>query len=257
MCKPSPETAASDERALLAHAPPNGGLAAWLRVAAYGVMGMATLGVHYLFGARYVVLLEDLPEPFPGALALTGSLCIAVFTNSAPLAAALSSRWGARPTALLGSLICGGGLALSASASSAWVLYGTFAIVGVGQALAFFSAVLLMMAWFDSRLNRVHALANSLAAGTTLFLGPPAHGILEAIGWRRALLALGLAATLMLGSASLLLTPPAGGRGGVGEGDASRVSYASCAGSRRASVSTGWAAGSPWCTSCASGASAG
>ena len=44
---------------------PNGGRAAWLRVAAYALMGVATLGVHYLFGALYVVLLEDLAEPFP------------------------------------------------------------------------------------------------------------------------------------------------------------------------------------------------
>ena len=125
-----------------------------------------------------------------GALALTGSLCVALMTNSAPLAAALGSRIGSRGTALLGSVIQGAGLALSASATSAWGLYATFAIVGVGQALAFFSAVLLMLAWFDTRLNRVHALANSVAASATLFLGPPAHDILEAVGWRHTLLSL-------------------------------------------------------------------
>ena len=31
----------------------------------FWLMGVATLGVHYLFGALYVVLLEDLAEPFP------------------------------------------------------------------------------------------------------------------------------------------------------------------------------------------------
>ena len=150
-----------------------------------------------------------------GALALTGSLCVALMTNSAPLAAALGSRIGSRGTALLGSVIQGAGLALSASATSAWGLYATFAIVGVGQALAFFSAVLLMLAWFDTRLNRVHALANSVAASATLFLGPPAHDILEAVGWRHTLLSLALATTMMLGTASLLLTPPAAGAGGA------------------------------------------
>lgn len=202
----------ADESALLAPAVPNGGFAAWLRVAAYGLAGTSTLGMHYLFGALYVALLDDLEEPFPGALALVGSIAIAVFTNLAPLVAVLSGRFGARKTALLGAAIQGGGLALSACGSSAWALYGTFAIVGLGQSLAFFSAVLLMIEWFDTRLNRVHALANSLAATTTLFLGPPAHDVLAAIGWRSTLLCLALLTTTLLASAALVLTPPQSGR---------------------------------------------
>ena len=66
MCQNSTSSQDRDVLALLeGPSVPNGGRAAWLRVAAYSLMGVATLGVHYLFGALYVVLLEDLAEPFP------------------------------------------------------------------------------------------------------------------------------------------------------------------------------------------------
>lgn len=217
------------QAALLAPLVPNGGPAAWIRVLAYSLIGMATIGVHYVFGALYVALLEDehMVQPFPGAFALLGGLCVAVMTNAAPLAAYSSSMYGYRRTALAGALISGSGLALSACVSSAWVLFPTFFIIGVGQSLSLFSAIVLMPLWFDSRLNRVNALANSFAACTSLFLGPPAHTTLAAVGWRPVLLCLAIVTTLILATAATLLTPPACAARSHAAGGAEKVRWAS------------------------------
>ena len=199
----------AEAQELLLSRPPNGGRSAWLRVAAYAVSAFGTNGVNYVFSVLYVELLKEQGEPFPGALALVGSLTVALLTVSAPLAGILSARIGPRLTSGIGAAIVATGMAASAATTSVWQLYLTWSVlVGIGEGLAFFSALLLMTSWFDSRLALVHTLGQSTTGIAALSLGPLSRHLFDTIGWRAALLQAAALNALLLGAAACMLSAP-------------------------------------------------
>ena len=188
---------------------PNGGLAAWTRVLAYAVCCMGTNGVSYCYGVIYVQFREDMTEPFAGAAALVGSLSLTTMLVFAPLTSVMIGRLGAARTCAIGAVLSGAGIATTAVATSMWHLLGTWSFVlGLGQSMAFVAPTILVTHWFDTRLARAQALAGAASGLATLILGPLLHSLFDSIGWRRALLWLAAVDTVMLGGASLVLTPP-------------------------------------------------
>ena len=188
--------------------PPDGGAQAWLRVFAYILCCLGSLGLQYGFGTLYVSLLDALGEG-PAATALVGSLCAGGMDGFAFISGKTIEHFGSRQTCLLGMLLSVIGLASSAAATRTWHLYLSYGLVcGLGQSLAFFSPIVMMTRWFSTKLARAHAVANLGGALTPLVLGPVLPRAIAAIGWRNVLLCLAGADALLLGSAALLLTPP-------------------------------------------------
>ena len=199
---------------LLGSRPPNGGSSAWLRVVAYAALSFGTNGVNYVFSVLYSELLNQWGEPFPGALALVGSLTVAILTVSAPLAGFLSSRIGPRLTCGIGAALTAAGMAASATASRVWHLFLSWSVlVGLGEGLAFFTALLLMTSWFDTRLALVHTVGQSVTGIAALSLGPISRHLFDTIGWRAALLRAAVCDALLLGCAACVLSPPPHGAG--------------------------------------------
>ena len=188
--------------------PPDGGAAAWVRVGAYALVCIATLGVQYSFSPFYALLLEELASP-PAATAFVGSLSIGLMDGLACFSGMIIERFGARLTCLAGAVLASAGMAASAAASSLVSLYLTYGLlVGCGSSLAFMSPIVLMSRWFTKRLALAHAVANMASALMPLAFGSSSTLLFAAIGRRSAMLYLAALQLLLLGGASAVLTPP-------------------------------------------------
>ena len=132
--------------------PPDGGSAAWLRVFAYSLCCIGTLGVHYAFGPFYTLLLDEFGSS-PASTAFVGSLSVGLMDGLGMFSGMLIERIGYRRTCLLGAVVASTGMALSAAANSLWQLYLTYGlIVGIGTSMSFMAPIVLMNRWFTRRL---------------------------------------------------------------------------------------------------------
>ena len=162
--------------------PPDGGAAAWLRVAAYGACSLGTLGFHYSSGILYDCWLDDLGED-EAAIAPILGLCVGTLDGTALLTAGLYERFGPRRMCLFGGVLAAGGLAISAAATRAWHLWITMGlVVGVGQSLCLYAPAPVMLAWFDKRLGLAHSLGMGASGIAPFVLGSVAPQLLSALG---------------------------------------------------------------------------
>lgn len=188
--------------------PPDGGCAAWLRVFAYALICICTLGVQYAFSPLYALLLTELGSP-PAETAFVGSLSTGLMDGLAIFSGMAVERWGYQRTCIVGALLCSGGLAAAAVSSELWQLYLTYGVMlGIGCSLSLFSGIVIMNRWFQRNLAVAHALANMASSLLALGLGPTAKPIFASIGRRNAMFAMaGFELVVLLFSAGLLTTP--------------------------------------------------
>ena len=188
--------------------PPDGGCAAWLRVFAYALVCICTLGVQYAFSPLYALLLVEMGSP-PAETAFVGSLSTGLMDGLAIFAGIAVERFGSQRTCVAGALLCSSGLVLAALSTELWQLFLTYGVLlGTGSSLSLFSALALMNRWFDRNLTLAHALANMASSLLSLAFGPTATPIFASIGRRNAMLALGLFELVVLLFSASLLTPP-------------------------------------------------
>ena len=189
--------------------PPDGGVSAWLRVLAYAIICITTLGVQYAFSPLYALLLVELGSP-PAETAFVGSLSTGLMDGCGALSGIALERFGYRKTCIMGALMASSGMAIASVCTELWQLYLSYGVLlGIGSSLAFFAPIVIINYWFSRRLSLAHAFANMASATLSLIFGPTATAIFESIGRRNAML--GLAAimlVLLLSAASLLTTPP-------------------------------------------------
>ena len=189
--------------------PPDGGVSAWLRVLAYAIICITTLGVQYAFSPLYALLLVELGSP-PAETAFVGSLSTGLMDGCGALSGIALERFGYRKTCIMGALMASSGMAIASVCTELWQLYLSYGVLlGIGSSLAFFAPIVIINYWFSRRLSLAHAFANMASATLSLIFGPTATPIFESIGRRNAML--GLAAimlVLLLSAASLLTTPP-------------------------------------------------
>ncbi|NWS65278.1 MOT13 protein, partial [Chunga burmeisteri] len=124
-----------------------------------------------------------------------------------PLGSALSSRFGARPVAMVGGFLAGLGLFLGAFATHMTHLYLSVGLLaGLGWALVFTPSLGAVGRYFPSRRALATGLVVSGASVSGLALGPLVPWLLDTYGWRGALLLLA-AISFNLVAAGALLRP--------------------------------------------------
>lgn len=126
---------------------------------------------------------------------------------------ALSDRIGPRPVVLAASVLLGAGLVI-ASQSPALPLF-QFAYGGLVGASggAFFAPIIsATLGWFDRRRGLAVSLVSIGGGIAPMVITPFASVLIESIGWRSAMLSIGIAAVVVLVPASLFLrrAPEAG-----------------------------------------------
>nr|KAF6305495.1 solute carrier family 16 member 11 [Pipistrellus kuhlii] len=154
--------------------------------------------------------LPDIAEHFGRTsqdTAWVSALALAVQQAASPVGSALSTRWGARPVVMIGGVLTSLGFLFSAFAGSLLHLYlGLGVLAGSGWALAFAPALGTLSRYFSRRRVLAVGLALTGNGASSLLLAPALQLLLDAFGWRGALLLLG-AVTLHLTPCGALLRP--------------------------------------------------
>jgi len=173
-----------------------------------GFVGYAgyALGAVFFFYAWILrvspsVMVDALMRDFAVSGAMLGNLSAFYFYAYAalqmPVGMALD-RWGPRKVMSLGVLLAGAGCLIFASALSVEVAYLGRTLIGAGAAFGLLGGMLLASAWFSPRR---FAMLSGLLMTTGLLGGivgqAPMALLVEAEGWRRSIVYLGLFALLL------------------------------------------------------------
>uniref|UniRef100_UPI00358EEC92 monocarboxylate transporter 12-like isoform X2 n=1 Tax=Myxine glutinosa TaxID=7769 RepID=UPI00358EEC92 len=128
----------------------------------------------------------------------------------APLGTFLVSRFSYKATVMLGGILCTSGYVLGSFCTSIVQLYICLGVLsGLGSAFCFPTCVALVGCYFPHRRSFATGLATLGIGVGTFVLGSLAQFLIEAFGWRGALLILGGLVTHTLLCAFLFRPPPA------------------------------------------------
>lgn len=173
---------------------------------AFGV-GFVVFGVLYSFG----IFLEPIMESFGASRSATSALYAissSAFYFLGPLTGGMGDRLGPRVMAASGAVVMAAGLAATAFVPTIWLACITYGLgVGIGAALAYIPSVSVLGGWFER--NRTRALSIA-AAGTgcgMLVLPPMAAAVVQAFGWRGAMMTLALVSGTLLGVGAIFVRP--------------------------------------------------
>ncbi len=165
-------------------------------VAALAVTQTTGYGVlYYAFSVFLVPMAHDLhATDAQVAAALTVSVLITAVC--APLAGRWLDAHGGRVLMTLGSLLGAGAVLAWSQVTALWQLYLVFAAIGVACSMVLYEAAFaVIIAWYgaDARGRARGILALTIVAGFASSIFIPLTGLLvDAYGWRQALVALGL-----------------------------------------------------------------
>lgn len=164
---------------------------AWLIVVISMLGHVFTYGVSWSAGIFYDIFREEFSGS-SGAISLTAALNTAFVYGAGPLSGVLTNRFGHRVVAMVGGVIAGVGLILSAYATSIYHLYLTFGVItGFGFGVANIAVVTIVPVYFE----KFRSIAIGFAvcgAGVGTFLYPPLLRFLaNEFGWRGAMLITG------------------------------------------------------------------
>jgi MFS family permease len=181
---------------------------AWRMLAAAFVVGFVVFGIVYSFGVFLSPIMVDL-----GASRAATSSYYAVsslaFYMLGPVTGRAGDRFGPRTLAMTGALALGGGLVATAFVNDVRVGLLTYGVgVGLGAACAYIPTFAILGGWFDR--HRTSALGIAVAGtGCGMLVVPPLAALLiEQIGWRDAMIVLGLGSGVLLGAAAMTVAPP-------------------------------------------------
>ncbi|XP_007443254.1 monocarboxylate transporter 11 isoform X2 [Python bivittatus] len=167
--------------------PPDGGWG-WLVVLAGFLANSLTFGVLRSLG----VLFEDLVEAFEATTAQVSwvtAIALATEQFASPLGTAASTRYGARPVVMLGSLFSSLGIFGASFSTTLLQLYLTLGfLTGLGWALAFAPTMGTLSRYFSSRRSLAMGLALTGNGLASFALSPLLRLLADSLAWRGALL---------------------------------------------------------------------
>jgi MFS family permease len=183
----------------------------WRIVWALSVTTTISYGVLlYAFAVILPSMRHDLHASL-GALSAAVSISIAVTALLAPFVGAWLDHHGARSLMALGSIVAGASVVGWSQSRTLPELYLSFIGVGVASAAVLYdSAFAVIAVWFERQRNAA-LLTTTIVAGfaSTIFL-PLTQALVDAVGWRDALLALaGMCALTAVPHAVLIRRSPA------------------------------------------------
>uniref|UniRef100_A0A8C9ZZ63 Monocarboxylate transporter 7 n=1 Tax=Sander lucioperca TaxID=283035 RepID=A0A8C9ZZ63_SANLU len=184
---------------------PDGGWG-WAVATAFFFVEVCTYGTLKSLG----VFLQDLMEEFGESNSRVSwviSICVFIFTFTAPLSTMLSNRFGCRRVVMMGGFLISLGTISSAFTNSINEMYITIGVVsGLGYCFSFLPTVTILAQYFSRRRALVTSVASS-GESFAVFAFAPAFTILkEHIGWRYCLVILGTVQASVIGC-GLLLRP--------------------------------------------------
>jgi MFS transporter, OFA family, oxalate/formate antiporter len=192
----------------------------WFVVAGAFAVTFVGFGSAYTFSAFLHSLQTDFAAS-RGSVSLVFSLAGFLYFALGIVSGPLADRWGARLLSTLGMVFIGVGLCAASLARTLGQVYVAYGLgVGLGVGCSYVPALGAVQRWFVKRRGFASGLAVSGIGVGTLVMPPLASFCIEALGWRRAYLVLGLIAAVVGVGAALLIENDPRERGLAPDGDA-------------------------------------
>ncbi|GBD24557.1 Oxalate:formate antiporter [bacterium HR29] len=177
----------------------------WVVVAAAFLCMFVSFGVAYSFGTFF----EPLRDEFAanrGAVslvfALTGFLYFGLGAATGPLA----DRYGPRAVCMAGAAAFFAGLLVASRAQAVWQVYLSYSLfVGSGVAACYVPSIAAVQRWFVRRRAFASGIAVSGIGLGTIVVPPISSALIDAYGWRTAMVLTGIAAGVLGGVAAWAL----------------------------------------------------
>ena len=108
-----------------------------------------------------------------------------------PLAGKLNGRFGERPVATFGAIVCATGLLLTSQAPNITVMYVTFGgIVGFGSSCVIMAAFMIISRYFVKRRSLAMGLMSLGSAGGVALMSPVIQLLLDTLDWKRTFMSI-------------------------------------------------------------------
>jgi MFS family permease len=147
--------------------------------------------VRSTFALFYVAIFAELAWG-RGPTALGYSLSWLGFVVFAPIAGALSDRWGTRVVVMLGGALLGSALALTGQVTSLAHYYAAFGVLGAaGIAGIVIPATTIVTRWFVRSRGTAMGILSVGNAGSAIVFYPVNAWLIATLGWRAAFVAFG------------------------------------------------------------------
>lgn len=164
----------------------------WVIVALSFVVLLAAYGLLYVYSVFVPLLAEDLSLS-RAEVSAPFSACVVVYSVTSLFSGRLTDRVGPRPVILVAGVLMTVGYGVLSFADSLWLIFlGMGGLFGLGMSGAYIPTSTTVVRWFMAKRGFAVGLAN-LGGTVGTVAGPfAAIFLIEALGWRSALVALGL-----------------------------------------------------------------
>lgn len=146
-------------------------------------------------------------------VAMMGNVMIALFSLGSAVGGFMLPKLGARTTSLIGALMFGLGILVSAFVASPALMYVTWGVVaGLGVGILYNVGMFVTSAWFPDKRGLIMGIFLALFGLSLTVFSAPISWMLESMGVKTAILVLGIILTVVLTVVALFLMrmPPEG-----------------------------------------------
>jgi MFS family permease len=194
----------------LAAAPSRGGVfRGWFVVtAAFGVLFVA-YGLQFSFGV-FVKAIEDDVGWSRSQLSTPYAIYVFLYSALSSFSGSFTDRRGPRTVILVGGLFLAAGYIGFGLSQELWQVYLTLGLIaGIGMSAAWVPCNATVVRWFTRRRGLAVGIASTGGSMGNLAVPPIATALIEAFGWRTALVSMGAAGAVLLaiGSRYMIRSP--------------------------------------------------
>lgn len=164
----------------------------WVIVGLSFVVVMASYGLLFSYAVFAPSFMAALSLD-AAAVSAPFSFCVATYAILGLVSGRMTDRWGPRPIILGGAVLLGCGYAVLSQATQLWHLFlGMSVLVGLGMSTPYIPTSATVVRWFVHRRGRALAIVSMGSGLAIVFMPPAALQLVEWLGWRGAVLTLGL-----------------------------------------------------------------
>lgn len=164
----------------------------WVIVWLSFVVVMASYGLLF----SYAVFAPSFAEALAldaAAVSAPFSVCVATYAILGLVTGRMTDRWGPRPVILCGAVLLATGYFVLSQATALWHLFlGMSVLVGIGMSTPYIPTSATVVRWFVAKRGRALAIVSMGSGLSIVFMPPVALELTGWLGWREALIVLGL-----------------------------------------------------------------
>jgi MFS family permease len=171
----------------------------WWVAVAFAIMVFLSTGVRFAVGPFLKPIVADLGTD-RASFSLVVALSLLLYGAFMPFVGQVVDRYGARPVAVLGTLVFGGSIAGTGLVGSLWqlaIVYGVLVAMGL-SATGHVVGSAVVSRWFTRRRATALSLLGAASMAGMSLLVPAAMWLILHLGWRAAYGVIGLASVLIL-----------------------------------------------------------